>query len=185
MAAATTALIVGASIAAAAGGAQAIGGAVRAKRAKRDMENFQQQEIADLSASLGKVSTLGAELEMESAAQTEAQQIDALQAGGAQTVLGGIGKVQAGKSAVAQRVAAGLDQKMVAGQQAIYGEKVRQFNVQEGRERTALAGMAAERAAGQQQVQAGIAAIGGAAAGAASGYAGAVTADKLPQPPIT
>jgi hypothetical protein len=180
MAAATTALIVGASVAAAAGGAQAIGGAVRAKRAKRDMENFQQQEIADLSANLGKVSTLGADLEMASAAETEAQGMQAIVSGGAQTVLGGIGKLQANKSAVAQRVGAGLDQKMVEGQQRVYQEKVRQFNVQEGREQRELAGMAQERAAGQQQVQAGIAAIGGAAAGAASGYAGAVTADKLP-----
>lgn len=166
MAALTTVALVGAGIAAAAGGAQAIGGAVRAKRAKRDMENYQRQEITDLSKGL-RVSTLGAEAVQAGAAQTEATQVEALQAAGARGVLGGLTAVGAQKAKTDLAVASNLDEQMARIQQAQYGEKVRGFNVLEARQAQEIAGMAAEMQAGRQAVQQGLGTVAGAATSAA------------------
>lgn len=155
MPAATTALAIGAGVSAVASGAQAISGAVRAKRARRDMDNFQRQQITDLSQGL-RVSTLGAEMAQAGAAQSEATAVDALQAGGTQAVLGGLSKVQAQRASTEQRIAANLDQQMANIEQMRYQERVRGFNVLEQRESQELAGMGMELQAGRAAVQQGL-----------------------------
>ena len=162
MAAATTIALSAAAVGVAAGGAQAIGGAVRAKRAKKDLDNYQRQEVTDLSEGL-RISTLGGETQIEGAEQTQATQVDALQAGGARTVLGGIQAVGAQKLAVEQSVAAGFDQKMATLSQQKYGEKVRQFGVVESRQNQEIAGMANELQAGRAAIQQGLGTIAGTA----------------------
>ncbi|MCH1473421.1 MAG: hypothetical protein L7V85_05870 [Bacteroidia bacterium] len=157
-----TAIALAAGVGAVAGGAQAIGGAVRAKRARKDMDNYQRQEVTDLAQGL-RISTLGGETQIEGAEQTQATQVDALQAGGARTVLGGIQAVGAQKLAVEQAVAAGFDQKMATLSQQKYGEKVRQFGVVEGRQNQEIAGMANELQAGRAAIQQGLGTIAGTA----------------------
>lgn len=157
-----TAIAIAAGAGAIAGGAQAIGGAVRAKRAKKDLENYQRQEVTDLAQGL-RVSTLGADTAIAGAEQTQATQVDALQAGGARTVLGGIQAVGAQKMQTEQAVAAKLDEDMARLQQQKYGDKVRQFGVVEQRQSQDIAGMAAEMQAGRAAVQQGLGTIAGTA----------------------
>ena len=181
MAAATTIALVGAGLAVAGGGAQAISGAVRAKRARRDIENFQRQEVTDLSNNL-RVSTLGAEMQQTGAAQSEATQVDALQSAGARGVIGGLGQVQRQRAATEQSIAANLDQQMANIEQLRYQEKVRGFNVMEQRQNQELAGMGMELQAGRQAVQQGIGTIASGIAQGATTYASAAAAPGAAKP---
>lgn len=173
MAAATTIAIAAGVTAAAAGSAQAISGAVRAKRARRDLENYQRQEITDLSQGL-RVSTLGAEMQQEGLAQSEATAVDALQASGARGVIGGLTAVQGQRARSEQAIAAGLDQQMANLEQTKYQERTRGFNVMEQRQGQEIAGMAAEMQAGRQAVQQGLGTIAGGVTSAASAYSASV-----------
>lgn len=154
----TTAIAIAAGAGAIAGGTQAISGAVRAKRAKRDLENYQRQEITDLSKGL-RVSTLGAEMQQEGLAQSEATAVDALQAAGARGVIGGLTAVQGQRAKGEQAIAANLDQQMANIEQMRYQEQVRGFNVMEQRQGQEIAGMAAEMQAGRQAVQQGLSTV--------------------------
>lgn len=173
MAAATTIALVGAGVAAASGGAQAISGAVRAKRAKRDLENYQRQEVTDLANNL-RVSTLGAEMQQEGLAQSESTAVDALQATGARGVIGGISGVQKNRAQAEQRIAAGTDQQMANLEMTKYQEKVRGFNVTESRQNQDIAGMANEMQAGRAAVQQGLGTIAGGVTSAATAYSAGV-----------
>ena len=173
MAAATTVALVGAGVGILAGGAQAVSGAVRAKRAKRDLENYERQEVTDLADNL-RVSTLGAEQQQEGLAQSESTAVEALQASGARGVIGGVSGVQKNRAQAEQGIAAGLDQQMTNIEQTKYQDKVRQFNTTEGRQNQDIAGMAAEMQAGRAAVQQGLGTIAGAATSGASSYATAM-----------
>ena len=173
MAAATTIALVGAGVGILAGGAQAVSGAVRAKRAKRDLENYERQEVTDLADNL-RVSTLGAEQQQEGLAQSESTAVEALQASGARGVIGGVSGVQKNRAQAEQGIAAGLDQQMTNIEQTKYQDKVRQFNTTEGRQNQDIAGMAAEMQAGRAAVQNGLGTIAGAATSGASSYATAM-----------
>tara|TARA_B110000285_G_scaffold37217_1_gene40273 strand:+ start:2856 stop:3437 length:582 start_codon:yes stop_codon:yes gene_type:complete len=173
MAAATTIALVGAGVGILAGGAQAVSGAVRAKRAKRDLENYERQEVTDLADNL-RVSTLGAEQQQEGLAQSESTAVEALQASGARGVIGGVSGVQKNRAQAEQGIAAGLDQQMTNIEQTKYQDKVRQFNTTEGRQNQDIAGMAAEMQAGRAAVQQGLGTIAGAATSGASSYATAM-----------
>lgn len=172
MAAATTVALVGAGVGILAGGAQAVSGAVRAKRAKRDLENYERQEVTDLADNL-RVSTLGAEQQQEGLAQSESTAVEALQASGARGVIGGVSGVQKNRAQAEQGIAAGLDQQMTNIEQTKYQDKVRQFNTTEGRQNQDIAGMAAEMQAGRAAVQNGLGTMATAVTSGASAYASA------------
>lgn len=172
MAAATTVALVGAGVGILAGGAQAVSGAVRAKRAKRDLENYERQEVTDLADNL-RVSTLGAEQQQEGLAQSESTAVEALQASGARGVIGGVSGVQKNRAQAEQGIAAGLDQQMANIEQVKYQDKVRQFETTESRQNQDIAGMAAEMQAGRAAVQNGLGTMAGAVTSGASAYASA------------
>jgi len=181
MAAATTIAIVGASVAAAAGGAQAISGAVRAKRAKRDLENYERQEVNDLANEM-RVSDLGEQRNVENVMQSEANQTEAVQAGGSRAVIGATSGIQANTSNALAASAVRTDEKLAGLQNAKYQEKVRRFNTVEARQNQDIAGMANEMQAGRAAVQQGLGTIAGGVASGATAYASAAGVDGAKMP---
>ncbi len=155
-----TAIAIGAATAAAAGGAQAISGAVRAKRAKRDLENYERQEVTDLASDM-RVSDLGEQRNVENIMQSEANQTEAVQMGGARAVIGATSGIQANTSNALAASAVRTDEKLANLQNVKYQEKVRGFNTIEARQNQDIAGMAAEMQAGRAAVQQGLQTVAG------------------------
>tara|TARA_B100001287_G_scaffold135375_1_gene113910 strand:+ start:1746 stop:2282 length:537 start_codon:yes stop_codon:yes gene_type:complete len=149
-----TAIAIAAGTALAAGGAQAVSGAVRAKRAKRDLENFERQEVTDLANEM-RVSDLGEQRNVENIMQSEANQTEAIQMGGSRAVIGATSGVQANTANALAGSAVRTDEKLANLQNVKYQDKVRQFNTVEARQNQTIAGMANEMQAGRQAVQQG------------------------------
>ena len=180
MAAATTIALIGAGTAIAASGAQAVAGAVRTKRAKRDIENFQRQEVQQFNT--GSVNTQGEQMAMEGIGQTTAQAVDAVQAGGTRSVIGGTTAIQKAAQQGYQQIGANLANRLDAQAIRDYQEKVRGFNVTEQRQNQTIAGMGAELSAGRAAVQQGIqgiATVGGSLATSAVSGGNAFQKDPL------
>ena len=102
---------------------------------------------------------------MEGIGQTTAQAVDAVQAGGTRSVIGGTTAIQKTAQQGYQQIGANLANRLDAQAMRDYQEKVRGFNVNEQRQNQTLAGMGAELSAGRAAVQQGIqgiATVGGA-----------------------
>ena len=159
-----TALAIGLGVSAAAGAAQAVSGASRAKKAKKALENFQRQDLENVAKDL-RISTLGAEMQTASATRQAESSIQALRTGGVRGIVGGAAQVGAQQAQVQQSISADLDQQEVARQQAIAQEEANIRGMQEKREGTEIAGLGQEMQAGQQQMWTGIQGVAGAAVG--------------------
>jgi len=172
-------LIVAAGVAAAGSIAQAVSGATRASRARKALENFQRQELRNVTEGM-RISTLGAELQTQEAQRRFATSVEALRSGGVRGLVGGLGAVEQQQQAAQQQIATGLDVQQQQIEQMRAQDEANVRAMQEQRESSQIAGLGAEMAAGRQQVQAGLqglvqtglsaATMGlGSAAGAASG----------------
>jgi imidazolonepropionase-like amidohydrolase len=150
-------LIVAAGLALSAGGsiAQTVSGATRASRARKALENFQRQELKNVTEGM-RVSTLGAELQTQEAQRRFATSVEALRAGGVRGLVGGLGSVEQQQQAAQQQIAAGLDVQQQQIEQARAQDEANIRAMQEQRESSQIAGLGAEIAAGRQLVNAGL-----------------------------
>jgi hypothetical protein len=153
----STAIALG--VAAAASTAQTVSGAVRTSRARKALENFQRQELRNVTEGM-RISTLGAELQTQEAQRRFATSVDALRAGGVRGLVGGLGAVEQQQQAAQQQIAAGLDVQQQRIEQIRAQDEANVRAMQEQRESSQIAGLGAEMAAGRQQVQAGLQGIG-------------------------
>lgn len=148
-------LIVAAGVAAAGSIAQAVSGATRASRARKALENFQRQELKNVTEGM-RISTLGAELQTQEAQRRFATSVEALRAGGVRGLVGGLGAVEQQQQAAQQQIAAGLDIQQQEIERMRAQDEANIRSMQEQRESSQIAGLGAEMAAGRQQVQAGL-----------------------------
>ena len=159
MAAATT---IAMGVTAAAGIGKTVSGAVRANKAKRDLQNFKRQELSNIAEGM-RVSTLGADLQQREASRRFATSVDALQAGGVRGVVGGLARQEAQQQRVSQQIAANLDQQQKQIDMLRAQDEARIRGMQETREEDAMSALRAERAAARQTMMSGLSDVAGAA----------------------
>jgi hypothetical protein len=149
--------IVAAGLAVAAGSsiAQTVSGATRASRARKALENFQRQELKNVTEGM-RISTLGAELQTQEAQRRFATSVEALRAGGVRGLVGGLGAVEQQQQTAQQQIAAGLDIQQQQLEQMRAQDLANIRAMQEQRETAQIAGLGAEIASGRQQVNAGL-----------------------------
>lgn len=148
----------GLAVSAIGGIAQAISGASRTSKAKRALENYQRQELRNVTEGL-RVSTLGAELQTQEAQRRFATSVDALRSGGVRGVVGGLGQQEMMQQSQQQRIAAGLDQQQRQIDMMRAQDEARIRAMQEQRESQEIQGLGSEIAAGRQLTQAGIGSV--------------------------
>jgi hypothetical protein len=176
-------------VAAAGSTAQAVSGAARASKAKKALENFQRQELRNVTEGM-RVSTLGAQLQTQEAQRRFATGVEALRSGGVRGLVGGLGVMEQQQQDLQQQISADLDRQQAEIEQARAQDEANIRQMQEQRESSQIAGLGAELAAGRQQLNAGITGLGqtalsaatlglGGAAGAASGLSDAAKATQV------
>lgn len=151
---------------AAASTAQAVSGASRANKAKKALENFQRQELRNVTEGM-RVSTLGAELQTQEAQRRFATSVEALRSGGVRGLVGGLGTVEQQQQAQQQQIAAGLDMQQQQIENMRIQDEANIRGLQEQRESSQIAGLGMEVAAGRQMVNAGLTGLGQTALSAA------------------
>lgn len=135
--------------------AQAISGASRTSKAKRALENYQRQELRNVTEGM-RVSTLGAELQTQEAQRRFATSVEALRSGGVRGLVGGLGQQEQLQQRQQQQISADLDRQQMQIEQMRAQDEARIRAMQEQRESAEIAGLGAELAAGRQLTQTGI-----------------------------
>jgi hypothetical protein len=110
-----------------------ISGAKQANEAERALENYERQKLTNIADGL-QVSTLGSDLQREEQARLASGQIGALREGGTRSLIGGLGKVEAGNQRVMQQTAADLDMQQRQIDQMQAEDQARIRSMQENRE---------------------------------------------------
>lgn len=138
------------------GAGQAIGGIIKRNKARREIENFQFQELSNKYEGLTP-STLGAELASRESARSASTAITNLREAGSRALIGGLGRTLAQDNATQQRIAANLDAQQKNIDMAIARDDaaIRQMNEQ--RQRSELAGIGSMYGMAQQQANVGTA----------------------------
>lgn len=156
MAAATT-ILAGAGTALGIGGSigKAIGGAKQKRAARRAARNFKRQELRNVNRGR-RISTRGAEIQKEMAAQRTATSVEALRSGGVRGVVGGLGQVNNANIRQSQAIGANLDQQQVQLDREIAADEARIRAMQENRDNMELNAIQQQMNAGNQQMYSGI-----------------------------
>lgn len=125
------------------------------KEAQQAADEYQRQELKNPYENL-QVSTLGADLQQQNLNNQVTTATDALRAGGARAVLGGLPSIYDSVIQANQQIAAGLDQQYNQNQQMIAGGAVNLQNLQEQREKDDLLGIGNALNTANQQFNQGI-----------------------------
>lgn len=171
----------GAGLSATGGIVKTILGARQARKAQEAIDNYQRQALTNAYADL-EVSTLGADLQVEQMNRTTANTVQALKAGGARALIGGIGKVQQINTDASRQIAADLDNQKNYNEKLEAQGEMQVQNMQERREEADLAGLGQQLSVGQQNIFGGIADTirgFGAMAGSWEGGGGTTTGNKI------
>lgn len=134
---------------------QMISGASRTSKAKRALENYQRQELRNVTEGM-RVSTLGAELQTQEAQRRFSTSVDALRSGGVRGLVGGLGRQEQLQQVQQQRISSDLDRQQVAIEQMRAQDERNIRAMQEQRESEEIQGLGSEIAAGRQLTQSGI-----------------------------
>jgi hypothetical protein len=135
--------IAAAAVAIVGGVTQAVIAAKKAKKAKDAIKNYKRQELTNAYDDV-RVSTLASELQREELARATASGVQALRAGGARTVIGGVGNLQAQNVFAARSIGADLDRQQKEIDKLRASDEVRIQGMQEDREIADLAGLGNE-----------------------------------------
>lgn len=146
---------IGLGVSAAGSIGQMISGASRASKAKKALENYQRQELKNVTEGL-RVSTLGAEMKTEEAQRRFATTVEALQSGGVRGLVGGLGVAEQAQQQQQQQIAADLDRQQTQIETMRAQDEAAIRGMQETREGQEIAGLGQEVAAGRQLVNSGI-----------------------------
>jgi hypothetical protein len=146
---------IGLGVSAAGSVGQMISGASRASKAKKALENYQRQELKNITEGL-KVSTLGAEMKTEEAQRRFATTVEALQSGGVRGLVGGLGAAEQAQQQQQQQIAADLDQQQKNIDVMRAQDEANIRSMVEQRQSSEIAGLGQEVAAGRQLVNSGI-----------------------------
>ena len=144
-----------AGIGAVTGIAQAIGGARQRRNAREALENYQRQKLTNVADELS-VYTKGADLQREESSRMGASAVDALQRGGARTLIGGLGQVQSNNMMMNRQIGADLEQQQARIDQIRARDSATIRGMQEQREQADINALSSQYNAGNQQMWQGI-----------------------------
>ena len=147
-----------AAVGAIAAGVQAIQGAKQKREAKQALENYNRQDLENVSEGL-QVSTLGADLQREEQARLASSQVGALQGAGARGLLGGLGRVEAGNQMMNREIAANLDAQQKQIDQMYAQDQSNIRGMQEQREVGDISALSSQYNAGNAMLWQGIGGI--------------------------
>ena len=154
MAIGTTAAIIG-SVSAAASIGQTISGISGTSKAKRDLKNFERQELANVYEDM-PISLLGSNLAIEENSRANASYIDAARGGGIRGILGALPAIQSGTNTANRQAQLDLDNQVQRREYAIAGDEQRIQGIQEQRDNEELAGIGQRIDANRQDTWSGI-----------------------------
>jgi hypothetical protein len=157
---------IGLGISAISSGVNLISGLSRKSKAKKQLANFQRQELRNITEGM-RVSTLGAEIQTQESQRRFSTSVDALRSGGVRGLIGGLGRQEQLQQVQQQRISADLDRQQVGIEQMRAQDEGRIRGMQERRETAAIAGLGREVSEGRNQAMAGAA---GLAKSAFAGY---------------
>lgn len=153
---------IGLGISAISSGVNLISGLSRKSKAKKQLANFQRQELRNVTEGM-RVSTLGAELQTQEAQRRFSTSVDALRSGGVRGLVGGLGRQEQLQQVQQQRISSDLDRQQVAIEQMRAQDEGNIRAMQEQRETSAIAGLGREISEGRNQAFAGAAGLAGSA----------------------
>lgn len=153
---------IGLGISAISSGVNLISGLSRKSKAKKQLANFQRQELRNITEGM-RVSTLGAELQTQEAQRRFSTSVDALRSGGVRGVVGGLGRQEQLQQVQQQRISSDLDRQQVAIEQMRAQDEGNIRAMQEQRETSAIAGLGREISEGRNQAFSGAAGLVGSA----------------------
>jgi hypothetical protein len=152
--------VVMAAIAGGAALAKGISGAVQASKARKALENFQRQELKNITEGM-RVSTLGAELQTQEAQRRFATSVDALRSAGVRGVVGGLGQQEQLQQRQQQQISADLDRQQQQIEMMRAQDEARIRGMQEERETFDIGRLAGQQAAGRAQLSSAIGDVAG------------------------
>ncbi len=152
--------VVMAAIAGGAALAKGISGAVQASKARKALENFQRQELRNVTEGM-RVSTLGAQLNTQEAQRRFSTAVDALRSGGVRGVVGGLGAQEQLMQNQQASIAAELDRQQVMIDRLRAQDEQRIQGMQEQRETFDIGRLAGQQAAGRAQLSSAIGDVAG------------------------
>lgn len=131
-----------------------ISGAKEMREAKDALERYKRQELTNVAEGL-QVSTLGSDLQREEQSRLASGQIGALREGGARTLIGGLGRVEAGNQRVMRETGADLDMQQRQIDQMRAEDDARIRSMQENREIGDLSALSSQVQSGKQDMYGG------------------------------
>lgn len=134
---------------------QTLEGAKQKEQARKALDEYKRQQLKNVGEDL-RVSTLGTDALREEQSKLTAQQIESLSGGGNRSLVGGLGRVEAGNQAVNDKIAASLDEKQKEIDMIIAEDEARIRNMQEGREIGDVSALSSQYNAGNEAMQQGI-----------------------------
>ena len=134
---------------------QMISGAKEKRNAQRALENYNRQQLENVQKDR-TVSTLGSDLQREEQARLASTQVAALQGGGTRTLIGGLGRVEAGNQRVNQQISADLDMQQKEIDAAIAQDDANIRGLQENREIGDIAALSSQYQSGKQDQNTGM-----------------------------
>ena len=149
------AMAIGAGISALGGLTKSIMGAKRAADARRALEQYQRQDLKNITEGM-RVSTLGAELQTQEAQRRFATSVEALRSGGIRGVVGGLGQQEQNQQILQQQISADLDKQQQQIEMVRAEDEARIRAIQEQRQANEIAGLGTEMAMGREQMASGI-----------------------------
>lgn len=135
-------------------GVQAIDGMNRSKKAQRELNNYERQELDNAFENV-QISTMGADLMREEGARTTANLVDATQMGGARTVIGGIPRVVGASNEINREAAKMLDDQVQRREYAIAGDNARIEGITENRDNANINALSSQVDAGRKDMWSG------------------------------
>lgn len=135
-------------------GVQAIDGMNRSKKAQRELNNYERQELNNAFEDV-QISTMGSDLMREEGARTTANLVDATQMGGARTVIGGIPRVIGASNEINREAAKMLDDQVQRREYAIAQDNARIEGITENRDIANINALSSQVEAGRQDMWSG------------------------------
>lgn len=135
-------------------GIQAIDGANRSKKAQRELNNYERQELNNAYENIS-VSTMGSDLLREENARTSANLVNSTQLGGTRSIIGGVPRVVSATNEINQEAAKMLDDQVKQREYAIAGDNSRIEGITENRDIANINALSSQVDAGRQDMWAG------------------------------
>jgi len=165
---------------------QTIAGAKEKKQAEDALANYERQKLENVAKDL-QVSTLGADRQLAEQARLASTQIGASREGGTRSIIGAMGRIEAGNQAVNDQITADLDQQRKDIDRMIATDNANIRGMQENRENADISALSSQYQAGKQDMNMGIGQIVQGIGSVANqfGPTGAKTADAIGNPTDT